>query len=203
MAYSSLEEQELNEIKSWWKENYKSLIAAVIIGAGGVFGWRFWQDYQASKAQQMSAQYEQAVYSNVDATTKNTQIDAFVKEHSKTGYATLALLEKAKSAVQNQDFSQAEVALKDAMAQAPDEILSSIAGIRLAEIQLQQDKFDEVLSTLNLVKDATWESRKNLLTAKVQLAKGDKATAKQTLESVLKNGSALEQQEVKVLLNNL
>ncbi|WP_439257254.1 YfgM family protein [Lonepinella sp. BR2271] len=203
MAYSSLEEQELNEIKSWWKENYKSLIAAVIIGAGGVFGWRFWQDYQASKAQQMSAQYEQAVYSNVDATTKNTQIDAFVKEHSKTGYATLALLEKAKSAVQNQDFSQAEVALKDAMAQAPDEILSSIAGIRLAEIQLQQDKFDEVLSTLNLVKDATWESRKNLLTAKVQLAKGDNATAKQTLESVLKNGSALEQQEVKVLLNNL
>ncbi|WP_439328005.1 YfgM family protein [Lonepinella sp. BR2357] len=203
MAYSSLEEQELNEIKSWWKENYKSLIAAVIIGAGGVFGWRFWQDYQMSKAQQMSAQYEQAVYSNVDATTKNTQIDAFVKEHSKTGYATLALLEKAKSAVQNQDFSQAEVALKDSMAQAPDEILSSIAGIRLAEIQLQQDKFDEVLSTLNLVKDATWESRKNVLTAKVQLAKGDKATAKQTLESVLKNGSALEQQEVKVLLNNL
>jgi len=203
MAYTSLEEQELNEIKSWWKENYKSIIAAVIIGAGGVFGWRFWQDYQITKAQEISAQYDQVIYSNTDATTKNAQIDAFVKEHSKTSYATLALLEKAKSAVQNQEFSQAEADLKEAMTQAPDEILTSVTGIRLAEIQLQQDKFDDVLSTLNLVKDASWTARKNLLNGKVQLAKGDKDAARQKFEEVLNDGSALEQQEVKVLLNNL
>ncbi|MCK3658625.1 hypothetical protein A4G18_07860 [Pasteurellaceae bacterium Pebbles2] len=204
MAYTSLEEQEINEIKSWWKENYKSLIVAVILGAGGVFGWRFWQDHQATKAQEMSAQYDQIIYAaSNDTAAKNAQIDQFVQANGKTAYTVLALLDKAKSAVEKQDFSSAETALKDAVAQAPDDILASIAAIRLAEIQLQQKQFDQALSTINGIKDTSWNARKALLTGEVQLAKGDTAAAKQNFEQVLKEGSALEQQAAQVRLNNL
>lgn len=95
MAYTSLEEQELNEIKSWWNENYKSLIAIFVIALAGVIGWRYWQDYQTVKAQEMSMAYEQAI-SHQDGAKKQTQIDAFVQANEKTGYAALALLEKSQ-----------------------------------------------------------------------------------------------------------
>ena len=90
MAYNSLEEQELNEIKSWWKENYKTIIAAAVLGISGVSGWNFWQSYQADKAQQLSMQYEQIMASQ-DEASKNSQLDTFVKENGKTAYAALAL----------------------------------------------------------------------------------------------------------------
>ena len=57
MAYTIEEEQEINEIKNWWNENYKTIIVAVILSVGGSFGWRYWQEHQANKAQQLSAQY--------------------------------------------------------------------------------------------------------------------------------------------------
>lgn len=203
MAYTAEEEQEINEIKNWWNENYKSLIAMVIIAVGGNFGWRYWQDYQATKAQQLSTQYEQIIYSSQDVAAKNTQLDAFVKANEKTAYGTLALLDKAKNAVNTQDYAQAEEALKLAVAQAPDEILSSIGALRLAGVQFQQKQFDVALSSLTLVKDQTWNSRKELLAGDILLAKGDKDGAKTRYQEAQKNATALEQQWLQVRLNNL
>ena len=43
MAYSIEEEQEINQLKDWWKENGKTIIVAFILGVGGMFGCRYWQ----------------------------------------------------------------------------------------------------------------------------------------------------------------
>lgn len=204
MAYTLEEEQEINEIKNWWNENYKTIIAAVILSVGGTYGWRYWQDHQVAQAQQLSAQYDRVIYSDsTDIATKNAQIDAFVKAHDKTSYATLALLDKAKSAVNNQDYAQAEATLKLAVSQAPDEIFASIGALRLATVQFQQKQFDAALESLKLVKDQSWHSRKNLLTGDILLAKGDKEAAKASYQQAQQNASILEQQWLQVRLNNL
>ena len=96
MALTSFEEQEINEIKSWWSENYKTIIAVVVLSLAGSWGWRYWQSYQIGKAQELSAQYDQIILSNQAIDLKNIEIDAFAKNNSKTAYAALALLEKAK-----------------------------------------------------------------------------------------------------------
>lgn len=199
MAYTIEEEQELNELKAWWKENYKSLLLAVILGVGGVTGWNFWQSYQTSKKQTLSAQYEQLIYSQ----SEQANIDEFVKANNKTAYATLLLLEQGRKLVQQQDFVQAEVQLKEALAQSPDEILSSIAALRLAAVQFQLNQFDVALQTLAQVKNPTWHSAKALLEGDIQLAKGDKDAAKQRYEQAQKDATPLEQQWIQVRLNNL
>lgn len=51
MAYTIEEEQEINDIKAWWNENYKSIIAIVVLVFAGVFGWKYWQNYQAGQIQ--------------------------------------------------------------------------------------------------------------------------------------------------------
>ena len=68
MAYTIEEEQELNQLKEWWKDNGKAIIAAFILGVGGMLGWRYWQSYQANQIMQASAEYDALVYTtNKDA----------------------------------------------------------------------------------------------------------------------------------------
>ena len=43
-VYNS-EEQQVEAIKSWWQENGKSIIAGVVIGFVGLFGWRYYNSY--------------------------------------------------------------------------------------------------------------------------------------------------------------
>lgn len=204
MALTSFEEQELNELKSWWQDNYKTIIAVVVLSLAGSFGWRYWQDHQVAKTQEISAQYDQIILSNQSAEVKNVEIDAFAKEHNKTAYATLALFEKAKLAVEAKDYQLAAAALQQAITEAPDDILASLAALRLASVQLQLNETDAALATLNnQVKDTSLEARKLLLIGDIQAAKGDKAAAKASYEQAQKNASPLEQEWLQVRLNNL
>lgn len=203
MAYTIEEEQEINEIKTWWNENYKSIIAIVVLAFAGVFGWKYWQKHQAGQIQSLSAQYDQLIYGVEKGDAKNAQLEQFAKDNSKTAYAVLALFERAKSAVENNDFSAAESALKQAMSESSDEVLTSVAALRLAAVQFQLQSFDAALETLKSVKDSSWDSRKNLLTGDILAAKGDKTGAKASFEAALANADQLEQQLIQVRLNNL
>lgn len=200
MAYTIEEEQELNELKNWWKENYKSLIAIVLVAFAGVFGWNYWQSYQTNKIQQTAMGYEQVIYATQN---KADKVEQFVKQHDKTAYAVFALLDSAKSAVENQQFSTAENLLKQALSQSTDEAMLSISALRLAAVQYQLEQFDNALTTLAQVKTASWEGKKHLLTGDILLAKGDKNAAKASYEKALPLAGELEKQWLQVRLNNL
>jgi len=106
MAYSIEEEQEINQLKDWWKENGKTIIVAFILGVGGMFGWRYWQAHQAEQIAQASAQYDALIYSaQQDEQAKKANIEQFVQANSKTAYAVFALLDEAKKATEKQDFA--------------------------------------------------------------------------------------------------
>lgn len=204
MAYSIEEEQEINQLKEWWKENAKTIIAAFIIGVGGMFGWRYWQSYQANKIAEASSQYEQVVaLAAEDLEAQKTDVAKFVQANNKTAYAVFALLDEAKDAVAKQDFATAESALKQTLEQSQDEALTSLAALRLGAVQFQLGQFDSALATLNQVKGVSFNARKALLAGDIQVAKGDKASAKTNFEQAQQTGSPLEQQMAQLKLNNL
>ena len=204
MAYSIEEEQEINQLKDWWKENGKTIIVAFILGVGGMFGWRYWQSHQAEQIAQASAQYDTLINSvQQDEQTKKANIEQFVQANSKTAYAVFALLDEAKKATEKQDFSAAEVNLNQALTQSQDEVLTSIVALRLSAVQFQLGQLDNALSTLNQVKGESFNARKAILTGDIQVAKGDKVAAKNSFEQAQQSGSQLEQQMAKMKLNNL
>lgn len=204
MAYTIEEEQELSAIKAWWNENYKFIIVCFVTAFGGVFGWNYWQSHQIQKIHSASAEYEQALFNYAkDPKAQAEQFNQFIKNHEKTSYAVLALLDKAKIAVENNDFTLAEDALKQAMAQSTDDILSSITALRLASVQFQLGQFDPALDSLKLVKEQAWSGAKNILAGDIQLAKGDKEAAKASYQQAQQHASPLEQQLIQVRLNNL
>jgi hypothetical protein len=204
MAYSIEEEQEINQLKDWWKENGKTIIVAFILGVGGMFGWRYWQAHQAEQIAQASAQYDALIYSaQQDEQAKKANIEQFVQANSKTAYAVFALLDEAKKAAEKQDFAAAEVNLNQALTQAQDEVLTSIIALRLSAVQFQLGQLDNALTTLNQVKGESFNARKAILTGDIQVAKGDKVAAKTSFEQAQQIGSQLEQQMAKMKLNNL
>ena len=204
MAYSIEEEQEINQLKDWWKENGKTIIVAFILGVGGMFGWRYWQAHQAEQIAQASAQYDALIYSaQQDEQAKKANIEQFVQANNKTAYAVFALLDEAKKAAEKQDFAVAEVNLNQALTQSQDEVLTSIVALRLSAVQFQLGQLDNALTTLNQVKGESFNARKALLTGDIQVAKGDKVAAKNSFEQAQQSGSQLEQQMAKMKLNNL
>ena len=204
MAYSIEEEQEINQLKDWWKENGKTIIIAFILGVGGMFGWRYWQAHQAEKIAQASAQYDSLIYSaQQDEQAKKANIEQFVQANSKTAYAVFALLDEAKKATEKQDFAAAEANLNQALTQSQDEVLTSIVALRLSAVQFQLGQLDNALTTLNQVKGESFNARKAILTGDIQVAKGDKVAAKNSFEQAQQSGSQLEQQMAKMKLNNL
>ena len=204
MAYSIEEEQEINQLKDWWKENGKTIIVAFILGVGGMFGWRYWQAHQAEKIAQASAQYDALIYSaQQDEQAKKANIEQFVQANSKTAYAVFALLDEAKKAAEKQDFAAAEANLNQALTQSQDEVLISIVALRLSAVQFQLGQLDNALTTLHQVKGESFNARKAILTGDIQVAKGDKVAAKKSFEQAQQSGSQLEQQMAKMKLNNL
>ena len=204
MAYSIEEEQEINQLKDWWKENGKTIIVAFILGVGGMFGWRYWQAHQAEQIAQASAQYDALIYSaQQDEQAKKANIEQFVQDNSKTAYAVFALLDEAKKATEKQDFAAAEVNLNQALTQSQDEVLTSIVALRLSAVQFQLGQLDNALTTLNQVKGESFNARKAILTGDIQIAKGDKVAAKNSFEQAQQSGTQLEQQMAKMKLNNL
>ena len=204
MAYSIEEEQEINQLKDWWKENGKTIIVAFILGVGGMFGWRYWQSHQAEQIAQASAQYDALIYSaQQDEQAKKANIEQFVQANSKTAYAVFALLDEAKKATEKQDFVAAEVNLNQALTQSQDEVLTSIVALRLSAVQFQLGQLDNALTTLNQVKGESFNARKAILTGDIQVSKGDKVAAKNSFEQAQQSGSQLEQQMAKMKLNNL
>ena len=204
MAYSIEEEQEINQLKDWWKENSKTIIVAFILGVGGMFGWRYWQAHQAEQIAQASAQYDALIYSaQQDEQAKKANIEQFVQANSKTAYAVFALLDEAKKTTEKQDFAAAELNLNQALTQSQDEVLTSIVALRLSAVQFQLGQLDNALTTLNQVKGESFNARKAILTGDIQVAKGDKVAAKNSFEQAQQSGSQLEQQMAKMKLNNL
>ncbi|GAL21617.1 Mlr7403 protein [Vibrio maritimus] len=59
------EEQQVEAIKDWWKENGKAVVLGVVVGLGGLFGWRYYQDSVVQAQEAASEQYSKAVESMV------------------------------------------------------------------------------------------------------------------------------------------
>ena len=45
------DDQEVEELKRWWNENGKTVVAGLVLGLGGVFGWTTWQGYSQTRAE--------------------------------------------------------------------------------------------------------------------------------------------------------
>lgn len=151
MAVYDLEEQEqIDEIKAWWKQfgNLVILIvAAVIITVGAVRGWSYYQSKQGFEAGELYAQLQGAVGAN-DPKKVQDIAAVMTEKYARSGYAAFAALAAAKAAFDSGDLAAAAARLQWVVANAKDAETRDIGRLRLAAVLLDQKKFDEALKLL-------------------------------------------------------
>ncbi|MFB9866706.1 YfgM family protein [Vreelandella sulfidaeris] len=150
------EEEQLDAVKRWWKENGMSLIAGAVLAAAGVFGWNAWQNYQQGQAEAASMRYQQLVTIttgdelNEDQITRARDLVSELNdEHGGTLYAELALLLEARLAVQQDDLEGARTALESVSEDSSRRYVQSLAWLRLARIELADGNPEQALALLD------------------------------------------------------
>ena len=156
MAELRSEEEQLEVVKRWWKENGTSLIAGAVLAAAGVFGWNAWQNYQEGKSEAASARYQQLINMTAGTTLEEDQlsaaqalIDELTDDYGNTLYAELAQLLEARLAVQQGDLSAAKQALQDVASNSSRRYVQSLAWLRLARIEVAEGNPEAALALLD------------------------------------------------------
>jgi len=151
MAVYDLEEQEqIDEIKAWWKQ-YRALVVLVVVVAavtvGSIQGWRYYQNKQGVEAGELYAQLQGAVGNNDPK--KVQDIAAMITDkYARTGYAAFAALAAAKAAFDSGDRAAAGTRLQWVVDHGRDDETRDIARLRLAVVLLDEKKYDDALKLL-------------------------------------------------------
>jgi len=146
-----LEEQEqLDEIKHFWKQHGNLITWALVVVLGAFAAWngyQYWQRSQAAQAAVMFEEIERAVQSGDTARIDRTLTD--MKERfASTAYAQQAGLLTAKTYYDKNNIEAARTTLAWVAEKSNDPGYQAIAKLRLAGILLEQKSYDTALQQL-------------------------------------------------------
>lgn len=134
------EQEQVEALRRWWQENGKALILGVVIGLGGLFGYRAWQDHRATEAV-VAADLHATVLGALERGQTATVVADSTRlrsDYAATPYAALASLAEAKALVDDGDLAAARVALTWVVEHADQEEVAAVARLRLARLLLDQ-----------------------------------------------------------------
>lgn len=142
------EDQQVEAIKIWWKENGVSVFVGAALGLLLVFAVRTWNDRQAVKSEAAAQIYQQ-----IEMGLKKNQAIAvqqaearLMEEYPSSVYTTLGALAEAAVLVGNGDSAGARGRLEWTILQASDPHLKALAQLRLGRLILDEGNFARALT---------------------------------------------------------
>jgi len=146
------DDEQVEKLKKWWEENGRAVIAGIVIGVGGLFGYRYWIDLQEASAEAASTHYVQMMEAlkSSDSVGVTELADTLISDYSDTEYATLARFALARNLVESEKFDLAQTQLEQIIGTVGDAPLGFLARKRLASVQLQSAQPEQALVTLSV-----------------------------------------------------
>jgi len=159
------EEQQIEQLKDWWKENGTSLLVGAALGLSGFFGWKFWNEKQVIEQESASNLYvSMTEYIGKEDASKLIENANLVKaKHPDSSYAILASFHLVKVAVEEKKYDEAAAELKWIIDNHKGNELTDIAKIRLARILIAQQKAEQALALLTFSDDSGYFELANLV----------------------------------------
>ncbi len=153
------EEQQVEAIKTWWKENHQTVYIGVVMGIAIVVGWNFWQDHKKDQTLQASTEFNQL--SKAFEAKQNDSVSKLAEringQYPGSDYAAYSTLLAAKVKVEQNDMAAAKQLLEK-IAASNNKELANIAKIRLLRIMLANKEYEQGLKLVNDIDPAKSES---------------------------------------------
>ncbi|MES9860468.1 MAG: tetratricopeptide repeat protein [Candidatus Thiodiazotropha sp. LLP2] len=140
MSEYQTEEEQVEAIKRWWKENGTSVIAGLVIGLGGVFGWQTWGNYQDRVGGEASVAFSQLISAvqRGDADSAEKQAEMLRENFDGSTYALFAGLSEARLKMEAGDSAAAKSKLELIIQESKVPALTQMAQLNLARILLDE-----------------------------------------------------------------
>lgn len=187
MSELQTDEERIEQIKEWWKENGRAVVFGVILGVGGLISWNAWGEYKSSRAEAASIAYDdlRKAIDEKQAQTLDASLLRLQEDYRATPYAALAALDVAGFKVETDDLAAAESALRWAYDNAGQEGVKEVAGLRLVRVLIAQDKLDEAMAVLNNISAKAYAALADELRGDVYRAKGEMEQARSAYDRAL------------------
>lgn len=179
MAYDLEEQEQLDELKAWWKRYGNMVTWGAIAVLAAFSAYQSWQYYQRSQALKAAAQYEALSQMTLkDIKNINAVSGQIIDQYSGTPYAGRAALIAAKANYQSKDAKSAKSQLEWAMKNAKEDAIRAIAQLQLASVQYDEKDYAGALTTLQGKHDPAFDGLAADLKGDIYAAQGKKTEAK-------------------------
>ncbi|MEJ2404997.1 MAG: tetratricopeptide repeat protein [Candidatus Thiodiazotropha sp.] len=178
MSVYETEEEQVEAIKKWWKENGSSVLIGLVLGLSGVFGWQAWGNYKERIGAEASVGFSQMLNAvqGTDTESALKQAELLEKNYDGTAYAVFGGLAEARLLLDKDDQAAAKAKLESVIKQAQEPSLVRLARLNLARILLDEGAYDEA-SKLVAGDAGAFKGEYTVLRGDIALANGDKAAA--------------------------
>jgi predicted negative regulator of RcsB-dependent stress response len=146
--------EQAERLKKWWLENYRSILAGIIIALLIIGGWRYWQRRVQTRSAAASALYDSMTGAlSADQGPEALKLsDSITSEYADTPYAAQAALAMARYEIQNNKPDDSMKMLNWVIQHSKDQNLVLLAKLRLARVKLAVGDAQAALDVLT-VKD--------------------------------------------------
>jgi len=201
MAEYETEEQQVEALKDWWKQNGLAVIGGAVLGVSALIGWRGWnwhQEKQATEASDIFAVVQEAANKN-DVSALQEQTKTLRDNYASTPYASLAVLHQAKNQMEQGDTTAAEESLRWVLKSSKQETVQNVARLRLARLLLTANKVDEAQAMVNGEMSDAYASLTNEIRGDIFVTKGEIEQAKEAYDQAMQaaSGSGVEYLQLK------
>lgn len=188
MALDLEEQEKLDELKAWWKQNAKWIITGVTVFLLAVAGWRGWQTWTHKQALEASQLFERAVQAAMmnDIKAVREITGQIMENYGRTGYATPAAWLAGQANHGSGDLKSADAQYAYALDKARDPSVKQLARLRLAAIRLENKDFAGALALLQEPHDAAFAGLFANLKGDVLVEQGKTEEARAAYQEALK-----------------
>jgi predicted negative regulator of RcsB-dependent stress response len=188
------DEEQVEKVKAWLKENGMSIVAGVVIGLGGIFGWQFWDSYQANKAAEGAAAYDRFMQVAQQSEPAKTAEEAASLDESfaNTAYSHFAALELARQQAEAGELDAATATLEKTREGIRDSAMQAVIDLRLARLLVSQGKLDEAASMVSKLDATAFAAEAASLRGQIAWMQGKNDEARAALEEARALGASDE-----------
>jgi len=180
MAYDLEEQEQIAQLKGWWRDNGSFVVALLVAAAIAAAGWQGWRIWQAKQTREAAALYDglvKAMQAN-DAKALRDAGGTLVESYPRTLYASMGALAAARFHFERGELKDARAQLQWVTERSSSEELKDLARLRLAGVLLDDKAYDEALKLLEAKHAEAMAAQYAALKGDILVAKNQPAEAK-------------------------
>ncbi|HIJ24320.1 MAG: tetratricopeptide repeat protein [Gammaproteobacteria bacterium] len=179
MEINTTDQDEIEILKKWWKENGTSLVTGLVVGLTILFGWRGWNEYVDSQGMAASQYFEQMQNAIIQQQAEKAEGvgNQLIDQYPGTVYATNAALALAALSVERNDGAAARVHFQWVIEKSSFDSSRQLAQLGVARTYLNDGNLEQALNNLE-GSDGIYRSHFSEVKGDVLRQKGDHAAAR-------------------------